>query len=171
MGNLLFSPNGRIGPQRFLKGAIIIGVIGALLCLTGFLNVMIFAFAIILACLLVIPFILMGIKRAHDAGKSGWFNLVYVVIGLVVYFALTFVLTLIGLAPSTAEQLASQERLEEVQGSGDIAEVMAVMNDVMGPLIIPTALVFLLTPVIAAFVANLISKQDPHENQYGLVPS
>jgi len=170
MANLLFSPSGRIGPSKFIKGAVIVGVIGALLALTGLVNVLIFSFAILLAFLLVIPFIMMGIKRAHDGGKSGWFNLVYVVIAAVVYFVLNFLFTMLGLAPSAEEQLATKEQLEAIKGSTDIAEITAVMTEAMGPMIIPTALVFLLTPIIAAFVSNLITKQDSHENQFGPVP-
>ena len=167
MGNLLFSPSGRIGPKAFLKGAIILGVVGALLALTGYINALLFSFAIMIYFLLAIPYILMGIKRAHDAGKTGWFSLLFLLILGAIYMGIGFLLSAIGLAPSAAEQAAGQERLKEVQGSSDITEMMAVLNEVMAPMIIPMLLTMLLTPIISAFLVNLFMKSDQHDNMYG----
>ncbi len=167
MGKLLFSPSGRIGPGAYLKGSIIVGVIGALLALTGYINIMIFAFAVMLAFLLIVPFIMLSIKRVHDSGKSGWMSLLCVLIAVIVYFATSMLMSIIGLAPSAADQVESKERLEDLQSSGDIAEMMNVMGEVMGPLILPTALIMFLTPVIAAVLVNLFIKSDNHENQFG----
>jgi uncharacterized membrane protein YhaH (DUF805 family) len=167
MGSLLFSPTGRIGPGAYLKGAIILGVIGALLAATGYINLLVFSFAVLISFLLVIPFILMSIKRAHDAGKTGWMSLLFVAIAGIVYFGISTLLSLVGLAPSMAEQKEGQEIMKEAQSSGDIQEMLSVMSDVVGPLILPTILVMLLTPIVAAFLVNLVMKSDGHDNQYG----
>ena len=167
MANLLFSPTGRIGPGAYLKGSIIVGVIGALLALTGYINVLIFSFAVLISFLLIIPFIMLSIKRAHDAGKSGWFSLIFLAIATAIYFGVSFLMTIVGLAPSTADQKESQEILKEAQSSGDVAEMLAIMSDVLGPLILPTAIIMFLTPVVAAFVVNLFIKSDGHDNQFG----
>ena len=167
MGKLLFSPTGRIGPSGYLKGCIIVGVIGALLALTGYINLLLFSFAVLLSFLLIVPFIMLSIKRAHDSGKSGWMSFLYLLIAAVVYSAVGLLMSLIGLAPSAAAQQEGQVLLKEAQLSGDIQDMLAVMSDVLGPMIIPTAILMFLTPVAAAIIVNLFTKSDDHDNQYG----
>ena len=167
MANLLFSPSGRIGPSAYIKGTVIVGVIGALLALTGYINLLLFSFAVLLSLLLIVPFIMLSIKRAHDSGKPGWTSLLYLAIAAVVYFAVSMVMSLVGLAPSAAAQKEGQELLKEAQLAGDVQDMLAVMSDVFGPMILPTAIIMFLTPVVAAFIVNLFTKSDDHENQYG----
>jgi len=167
MGNLLFSPKGRIGPGAYLKGAIIIGVIGALLALTGYINLIVFSFAVMISFLLIIPFIFLSIKRAHDAGKSGWLSILYLIIAAIVYTLLSLLLTVVGVAPSRAVQAEGKTMMEEAQSSGDVTEMLAVMGEVLGPLILPTAILMFCTPVVAAFLVNLFTKSNDHDNQFG----
>jgi len=70
MGNLLFSPSGRIGPSAFMKGMIILAVIGAVISLTGLINFQISQILGFVSFLLVIPLFFLLIKRTHDAGRS-----------------------------------------------------------------------------------------------------
>ncbi|MEP3889602.1 MAG: DUF805 domain-containing protein [Hellea sp.] len=165
MGNLLFSPNGRIGPSEFTKGIMILAVISAIISLTPLVNMglaMILGFA---SFILLVPFFMLNIKRAHDAGKSGWMSLLH----LLIYIILGVVLSvLVGkFFSGGVDPEAVQAAAEAAAASGDIA---GVMNAAAGPAkaqAIPGAIGGLIIAYVFAMIVNMINKRDEHENQYG----
>ena len=70
MGNLLFSPSGRISPADFMRGATILIVVGLVL---GLLPILMPALAMLSIIFLVMLWcwIVLWVKRYHDGGKSG----------------------------------------------------------------------------------------------------
>ena len=159
MGNLLFSPNGRINPSEFTKAALILIALGFVLALpealgmTGALTTV----AALISFLLLYPWIVIWIKRYHDAGKSGWTCLVPIIIYIIA--AIILMMVLLGdefmamfQAASEGASQAETEAMAEEMGQGKQI-----------PLLIATT-------VLSAAIAlgfNAIIKRDDHENQFG----
>ena len=158
MGNLLFSPNGRINSGEFMKGAIILIIIGALLTLPSTLGMKAVGTALgVLSYLLAFPWVVIWIKRYHDAGKSGWMCL----LPLFVYAILLMVVmgALLG---------AEFSQLIEMATSGaSQAEQEAFTENMMKGKEIPLTLAGMGTSLVVAFLFNAMIKRDDHENQFG----
>lgn len=156
MGNLLFSPNGRINPGDFTKGALILIIIGAVL---NFLPVLGIGKGVqqvlgIIPYLMIYPWICLFMKRFRDAGKSGWMSLIPFVIYVVGAMVLTF-----GLLGGEIMSMA-----ESISEGGD-AEAMA--EDMVKGKLVPMAIASTLLSVAIAFGFNAMLKRDDHENQFG----
>jgi len=167
MGNLLFSPSGRIGPSAYMKGMIVLAVISAVINIVPLFSpglAMILGFA---SLILIIPFIFLGIKRSHDAGKSGWMVLIHIVIFIIVSIALYFVLKTLGLGPSPEMQAAVNAAGE----AGDIGEVMRLSGEMAKGTAIPSAISSIVGTLVSAYLINMLNKQDSGDNQYGPVPA
>ena len=159
MGNLLFSPNGRINSSEFTKAALILIALGFILALpealgmTGALTTI----AALISFLLLYPWVVIWIKRYHDAGKSGWTSLVPIIIYIIA--AIVLMMVLLGdefmamfQAASEGASQAETEAMAEEMGQGKQI-----------PLLIATT-------VLSAAIAlgfNAIIKRDDHENQFG----
>lgn len=167
MGNLLFSPSGRIGPSAFLKGMGVLAIIGAIISLLPLVSVGIGMAAGFIALLLYIPAIFMGIKRSHDSGKSGWFVLVMIVIGFVVSLVLSMLLMPLVFSGMAADQAAVNAAAE----SGDMAAVMELAGEMAKSTAIPSAVSTFVATLLTAFLFNLVTKQDGGDNQFGPVPA
>lgn len=168
MGNLLFSPSGRIGPSAYMKGMIVLAVISGLAGATLFLGSIFMPLVMMLIMLILIfPFSMTGIKRSHDAGKSGWMVVTHILLWVGIYFALSILFEKLGFGP-TPEQ---QEALQALQGSTDLV----AMSEVGGPIIkaaaLPTMIVHIMTTIVTAYLVNMFNKQDSGDNQYGPVPA
>lgn len=166
---LFFSPSGRIGPAAYLKGMIIIGVLFGFANFLPRFNPIMGSFAFGIGMLIAIwPVVAMGIKRAHDSGKSGWFGLVFLLILIVVYFILSAVA---GMFVGQDELLAMKEALDSVKGTTDMAELTAVMNEYGRPYYekaaLPSAIASFLSFPAAAFISNMLAKSEPNENRFG----
>ena len=169
MGNLLFSPNGRIGPQAFFKGMMILAVISAVITLSGLVSFQLSQILGFVSLLLIIPFFFLLIKRSHDAGKSGWMSIVWFILWIIIFVILGMLVNAIMPSAAQAElETALEAAMTEGGGFGDI---MALTKE-MGPAIarqtaIPSALAGLVGTAIAAYLINMLNKHDDHENQYG----
>ena len=75
MGNLLFSPSGRIGPSEFIKGIMILAVISAVLTIIPMFSFTLGSMLSIIGIVLLYPLVCLLIKRSHDGGKSGWMSI------------------------------------------------------------------------------------------------
>lgn len=167
MGSLLFSPSGRIGPSAYMKGMIVLAVINAIITLVPLVNAslaMILGFA---SLILIIPFIFLGIKRSHDAGKSGWMVLLHILIFIIVAAVLYFAMQAIGMGPS--EEM--QEAVNAAGESGDLGEVMRLSGEMAKESAIPSAISGIIGTLASAYIINMMNKQDPGDNQYGPVPA
>ena len=169
MGNLLFSPNGRIGPQEFFKGMMILAVISAVITLTGLVSFQLSQTLGLVSLLLLIPFFFLLIKRSHDSGKSGWMSIVWFILWIIIF-------AIVGMVMSKVMPSAAQVELETaleaaLTEGGGLGEIMALTKE-MAPAIakqsaIPSAIAGLVGTAVAAFVINMLNKHDDHENQYG----
>ena len=167
MGSLLFSPSGRIGPSAYMKGMLVLAAISVVISLVPLVSpglALILSFA---SLILFIPFIFLGIKRSHDAGKSGWMVLTHILLFMGVGAAIGFLLQTIGMGPS-AEIEASMTAAGE---AGDMGEVMRLTGELAKDQAIPSAISSIVGYVVAAFLINMFNKQDDGDNQFGPVPS
>ncbi len=169
MGNLLFSPNGRVNPSDFFKGMMILAVISAVISFSGLISFQISQILGFVSLLLIIPFFMLLIKRSHDAGKSGWMSIVWFILWIVIFMILGMLMSTIMPSAAETEFKAAMEAAAE-NGAG-LGEIMSMTKE-FGPAIakegaIPSAIAGLVGTAIAAFVINALNKRDEHENQYG----
>lgn len=165
MGNLLFSPNGRIGPSEFTKGIMIIAVISAIISLLPLVSMSLAMIGGLVSLILLIPFFMLNIKRAHDAGKSGWMSLLHLLIYIILAVILSFVVG--KFFAGSVDPEAVQAAAEEAAAAGDIAGVMNAAAGAAKAQAIPSAIGGLVISYLFAMVVNMINKGDDHDNQYG----
>ena len=72
MGNLLFSPQGRISSADFMRGGYILVLAAIALGLLHLVNTAIALVLGFLNILLMYAWAVLWIKRLHEGGKSGW---------------------------------------------------------------------------------------------------
>lgn len=162
MGNLLFSPSGRIGPGQFMSGATILVVIGLLIAL---LPVFVPALVMlnIIGLVLIWCWVVIWVKRYHDGGKSGWMCLIPIVIYLVLGGILGAVLAGMFVDVEAAERMASATE------AGDIGALMKFAGSggmtTTGGIIAAVATAAL--SYVIALVFNNMIKHDAHDNQFG----
>ena len=169
MGNLLFSPSGRIGPADFTKGIMILAIIGAVLALLPFVSMSLAMIGGLISLILIIPFFFLNIKRAHDAGKSGWMSLLHLLIYIVLSVVLSMIIT--ALFAKGFDQASVQAAANEAAASGDISGVMNAAAGMAKATAIPSALGGLVMAYLFSMIVNMINKQEPNENQYGPMPN
>lgn len=163
MGNLLFSPSGRIGPNEFMKGVMPLVIIGFILSLLPALGPGLGALSIV-GIVLYWCWIVLWIKRYHDAGKSGWMCLIPIIVFLVIGGIVSYFLTTMFTDPEVAAAAA------EAAASGDVAA--ALQSALSGGGLTKTGILVVgaassVVSYIIAFVFNGMIKSDPHDNQFG----
>jgi len=163
MGNLLFSPSGRIGPSAYMKGIIIIAVVGLILSVLPLLSPMLSILGIVGLVTFYI-FIALGIKRSHDAGKSGWMVLTHILLSIGVS---AVIMTIVGMITgvSLGDVFSSA-----FSGDQEAAEAAAAAFEAPGYLI-PSALGSFAGTLITGYLVNMFNKQDVGDNQFGPVPA
>ena len=158
MGNLLFSPNGRINSSQFIKGALILIVIGFLLSLPSLLGMNKIGTPLgFLSYLLAFPWVVIWIKRYHDGGKSGWMCL----IPLLVYA----VLMMIAMGSLLGGEFA--QIMEMATSGASQAEQEAATEAMMKGKEVPVGVAGLVCSLVVVFLFNALIKRDDHENQFG----
>ena len=120
MGNLLFSPSGRINSGDFMKGATLIIVITLVL---GLLPIISAGFAALSIVTLVFLWcwVVLWVKRYHDAGKSGWTCLLPIIVYLVLAAIVGIVLP--GMFTDPEAAAAAAEAAAEAAETGDFGAV------------------------------------------------
>ena len=162
MGNLLFSPSGRIGPGQFMSGATILVIIALVLAL---LTVFVPALGVlnIIGLVLLWCWIVLWVKRYHDGGKSGWMCLIPIVVWLVIGMIIGMILPGMFQDPDAAAAVA------EATEAGDFGAILkAAMGGGMtttGQLI--NAVLGAVVSYVVAMVFNNMIKHDGHDNQFG----
>src|SRR3954468_1787570 len=150
----IFNPFGRIGPITFRNTALILLAIGACLSLLPWLRPDM-ALLSIASLLLFYPWLVIWVKRFHDAGKSGKFFLVVLALWLIAgYAGNRFIVSRFVVAPPIDPKFIW-------------ASVRAQMhaNAVAG------TIVSLIISLAFALVINEELKSDPAENAYGPPPA
>ena len=166
MGNLLFSPSGRIGPGEFISGVTILVVLGLVLQLIPIfvpaLTILGLVGIVMLWCWVVI-----WVKRYHDAGKSGWMCLIPIIVWFVVAIIIGQILSGMFADPEVVEAI------EAATVAGDFGELFSLsMGGGMtktGQII--SALVGAAISYVVSMIFNKMIKQDNHDNQFGPQPS
>ena len=169
MGNLLFSPSGRISPSEFMKGMMILAAISAVFSLSGLVSFPLSQALGLAAFLLLIPLFFLLIKRSHDAGKSGWMSIVWFILWVIALIIVSMIMSAI--IPSAAEAELKTAMESAMLEGGGLGEIMGLTKE-LGPQIakqtaIPSAVGGLIATGLAAFLINMFNKRDDHENQYG----
>jgi len=145
LSTVLFNPNGRIGPRDFWRGVIVLvaamivfqvaSVYGGTL-LGGLLGVITVA--------MPYPYLCVYGKRLHDAGRSAWFFLLFL-LGYVMFDGLFQYIALPVLSPEAADLRKEMTMLLE---QGQFADAFAY-----GPQIARESL---LTALISLFIVNAV---------------
>lgn len=163
MGGLLFSPNGRIGRNRFWQGMVVLTVASVVVAAGAVMLGTLFG---LIGYALIYPYICVYGKRLHDAGLTAWW-VIGVWLGTVV---LNFVLSLI-LTPMFmgADELAIQEEMTDRMMSGDFAGMMEGAEILAAQLLPLTIFLTVATNLVAALVVGFLPT-EPRENKHGPVP-
>ena len=157
--NVLFGSKGRITPNQFWQGIIILVGLQILLYL-GMAYVSIFLIFVYL--LLLYPYICVYAKRLHDGAKSGWLFMAFFVGAIVV----SLVIDLLTGGFSGIDEAAIQVEAEELMAAGDMEGVIALYQRMIKTdLVLSIVNLVILNLVIGFFAARIVS--DPHTNQYG----
>jgi uncharacterized membrane protein YhaH (DUF805 family) len=151
---IFLKPSGRIGPAIFRNAALILIAIGAAFSLLPWLrpDMALLSFA---SLLLFYPWLVIWVKRFHDAGKSGKMFIAVLVLWLIAgYAANRFVVSrFVDLPPV------------------DPHFVMASMAAQMHANALPGTIVAVILALAFALVINEELKSDPGENAYGPPPA
>jgi len=167
MGNLLFSPSGRISTAAFMRGAYILIAVGAVIALSSIVSTTLGTLLGIVSLVTYYCWVVLFVKRYHEGGQSGWMSLVpisiYIVLGLIMLFFVfggSF-LDAIRAGLEAAETGASQAEQSEV-----IEEAMMAGMGGTG-LYLKSAISGALLSFVIAFAFNKVIPVDPGDNQYG----
>ncbi len=164
MGNLLFSPSGRIGPTDFMKGVTILVIIGFVL---GILPAISPALAVlgIIGLVTLWCWVVLWVKRYHDAGKSGWMCLVPIIAYIIVAMIISTVVQPMFVDPDFAATLA------EAEASGDVGAIFqAALSGGGGITKVGTFVLAAIGAAVSygiAMVFNGMIKSDADDNQFG----
>jgi uncharacterized membrane protein YhaH (DUF805 family) len=161
MGNLLFSPSGRIGPGQFMKGATILVIVGFILAALPAISPALTMVGII-GIVTYWCWIVLWVKRYHDGGKSGWMCLIPIILYMIIGTILSVVL-----AGMFVDVEAMQE-MAEASEAGDFGALMGMMGAGVtktGTLIMAAAAA--VVSYLIAFLFNKMIKHDAHDNQFG----
>ena len=148
----LFDPQGRISPAQFQESALILIAIGAVVGMVPYFFPGATMWTMI-SIVLLYPWVVIWIKRLHDAGKPGW---IFVPI-LIVYLAISWTAAyFVGnyFAPQTGP--TPTEFAAAMEQASLRAETTAI----------PTVIVSVLISVAFVFIANALLKSDPGPNAY-----
>lgn len=159
MGSLLFSPTGRIGPAAYLKGIIAIAIIGFLAAFTALLGPA-GAVGSLVVLVLIYCFVALGIKRSHDAGKSGWMVLVQLIIWFIISMIFGFIVGKVtGVDAGAIFSAAMNQDMEAIEN------IEAATTSISYILI--SGVAGLVGTIATGFLINMMNKSDLHDNQFG----
>ena len=167
---LYLSPNGRIDQPTYWRGVITLFVISAVLTA---ISAYISPFLGFLGIVFIWPWIVLHVKRFHDAGKTGWMTIAMVVLAIVVSMVGGMLLMGIFGVNQAALQEQMMRDMEDMGASNDPAAAMAYVMEqskkVAQAQLIPNILSSAIVTGVVGFVMGLF-KTDPNDNQYGPGP-
>ena len=152
--NTLFNPQGRIGPVTFRNAALILIAIGAVISLLPLVQpaLAVLSFA---SLLLLYPWVVIWVKRLHDAGKPGAMFMLILVVWLVTGVTASFLIT---------------RRFVPPQAPVDPRNVMASMAAQLHATALPGTIVSAVIALAFVLIGNALLKSDPALNPYGPPP-
>jgi len=153
MGNLLLDPNGRISPADFMKCAILLIIITAVIGLVPIISTTLGGILSLISIVLLYPWVVIFMKRMRDGGKSGWMCLV----AILVYFVASMIVGIIVVA------LVGGGMAGMMDAAGDPAS----MKDLTMKITIPSVIAGAAVSYLIAFLINKFVPHDAHDNQYG----
>ena len=170
MGNLLFSPSGRISHSQLIKGALIVSALLFVIKALPLVSVSIAGIIAIIGLALIYCWVALFIKRAHDAGKSGWLSIIPVL--LIVGVGLFVVEPILQRTFAGEEMAAAEAAILAAVEEGGIGGAFGAAS---GPEAIaaakaaalPVAAGRFIFSMLVAFLFSLLMKSDPGDNQYG----
>jgi len=170
MGNLLFSPSGRINSAQFIKGAMILIGIMFLIKITPLISSQLSSILSIVGLVFIWCWIVLWVKRYHDAGKSGWLSIIPILLwGILGYFVSQMVTNAV---VPTETMSAFKDAVAEATEAGNFTEMFSVMQgaealEISRIATLPTAIAGAIWSAIIAFAFNAMIKHQPEENQFG----
>ncbi len=152
------NPQGRLNSSDFIRGGsilIVAGVILSLLQQTGIVTIMVLANLISL--FLIYPWVVLWIKRYHEAGKPGWYALI------------PFLLFIIGFYFVSVFTFSDEFKIliEAYESGVSQEELSALMQELVKPKEVLFLLVTTLYSLAFLHGFNKLIKSDPNENEYG----
>ena len=129
MGNLLFSPNGRIGPDEFVKGIMILALISAVITIIPMFSYSLGTMLGLVSIVLLFPLFCLLIKRSHDAGKSGWMSIVWFIIYLIIIGVISYIAQKLTMG-DLGTQMEEASRAAAEEGGYDLDAILT-MNDLV----------------------------------------
>jgi len=165
MGNLLFSPSGRINAQTFHKGAVILLVINVLLWQAWLISLAAGVIAFFASLILVYCWGCLFAKRFHDASKSGWMYLLIFTIFLVVSYIVGSVLLGLMSPEIVKEAEALQDSID--MDNPDVEYLLGVYDRMLKAMSLPFTISYLAVGAALSFGVNAVLKTDPDPNEHG----
>ena len=172
MGNLLFSPSGRISSSEFMRGAIILIVIGAVLQLLNLVSVKLgMGLGFTVGLVTIWCWVVLWVKRFHDADKSGWMSLVVILAWLVIAWIASLLLMPMFAGDAAQQATEMSAAMEGAAESGDVGAIWSMAMESAAvqakKTAIPSAIMGAVVAGAVAYVGNMLIKHDPNDNQYG----
>lgn len=168
MLDLLFSPSGRLKPEDFMRGIIILIIVSAVLTLLPLVSFGLASILSILGLVMIWCWVVLYVKRFHDAGKSGWMTLVVIVVMIVISMIVNSLITSMFVGDMQADV---QKAAMEAAQSGDISSLfkssMKAGGEMAKKTAIPTAISSSIISYVVAMGVNKFFPHEPQDNKYG----
>jgi uncharacterized membrane protein YhaH (DUF805 family) len=147
-----------------MKGIIIIAIVGAVFSLLTLVSSVFGAIGSAVGLLTFYIFIALGIKRSHDAGKSGWMVLTHILLS---WGVLAVAMYIVGMVTgvSMGEMFSAA-----MSGDQEAVEAFEASTKTVG-YVIPVTIIAAVGQLVTGFLVNMFNKQDAGDNQYGPVPA
>jgi len=152
MGNLLFSPEGKIGKQAFQKGAVILLAVNFFLWPIWYLGVGVGLLAAFGSLLLIYCWRCLFVKRLRAAHKPAiWFLPIFLAFAFISYILGSMFLS--ALSPEMVQEIIKfQETADPKNPDGEM--FWAFYDRMFKALAIPYAAAYLVTGAAIAFILN-----------------
>lgn len=150
----LLNPQGRLGPKAFQKNGLILVAIGLVISLISAINIVLGGLLGIVSLVLIYPWVVIWVKRLHDAGKSGWLFLLVLLVWLIVSMIVGMIVGMIFASAGVAAGAAGYDSPRAIMSAMQAATV-------------PSAICSAIVAVAFVFAGNAFLKSDPGPNKYG----
>ena len=168
MGNLLFSPSGRVNPDEFMRAAYVLVAVTFLINLMPMVSVALGSILKLLVIVTLYCWTVLFIKRYRDGGKSGWWVFAPIVVFLIAAAIHNAVVPGI-FAPDLYAEM--QSAIEEATMEGSFVGIIAASKEYAEPLAkkiaLPSSAIYAVMSLAIAFVFNAMIKHDPQDNEFG----